>query len=384
MSRGLHPDTAQKIRASIIVIIPLVATLLAIVLLWGSYVFTRDIVILIVMNFFTSIGVTVGYHRLLTHEGFHCPDWFRAILVTLGCMAWEGTPLQWASTHVKHHAHSDEEEDPHTPLHGFWHAHMGWLYQRKNFPDPQVYVPHLVSDPVIRWVDQWALLWMAIALLIPYLAGGWTGLLWGGFVRIFLTTHVTWSVNSVCHTFGKRAFETTDESRNHWVIGLLGFGEGWHNNHHAFPRSAFHGLHWWQFDLSGLLIRLWERTGLVWDVQRVAPEILALQRAQLRSTRESLVMMRSQIATAVMNADVELQRIFSASVDRTLSDGDRARLSSVHHSARQRLSAIRDSVSQRTHVKKAKLLVHAREVHDVVLHAKQQAAALLRSKGLAA
>jgi stearoyl-CoA desaturase (delta-9 desaturase) len=141
--------------------------------------------------------------------------------------------------------------------------------------DPNVYCKNHVKDPIVVFVSQTFFLWVALSLLIPFALGGWTGLLWGGLVRIFLAHHVTWSVNSVCHTFGKRDFETPDQSRNEWIIGLLAMGEGWHNNHHAFPRSAFHGLRWWQFDLSGYIIRVLERVGLVHDVYRIPADMLA-------------------------------------------------------------------------------------------------------------
>jgi stearoyl-CoA desaturase (delta-9 desaturase) len=140
--------------------------------------------------------------------------------------------------------------------------------------DPNVYCRNLVHDPIVVFVSRTFLLWVVLSLLIPYAIGGWSGLLWAGLVRIFLVHHVTWSVNSICHTFGMREFETTDQSRNEWIVGLLAFGEGWHNNHHAFPRSAFHGLHWWQFDLSGYLIRLLERVGLATEVYRIPAEKL--------------------------------------------------------------------------------------------------------------
>jgi stearoyl-CoA desaturase (delta-9 desaturase) len=138
-----------------------------------------------------------------------------------------------------------------------------------------VYCRHLLKDPIVVFVNRTFLLWIALSFVILYLIGGWTGILWGGLVRIFLWHHLTFSVNSVCHTFGKRAFETNDRSRNEWIVGLLAFGEGWHNNHHAFPRSAFHGLHWWQFDLSGYIIWMLERLGLAHDVYRVSPALLA-------------------------------------------------------------------------------------------------------------
>jgi stearoyl-CoA desaturase (delta-9 desaturase) len=147
---------------------------------------------------------------------------------------------------------------------------MGWMFKTTD-ADPNVYCRNLVKDPMVVFMSSTFFLWVILSLAIPFAIGGWTGLLWGGLVRIFFTHHITWSVNSVCHTFGKREFETRDQSRNEWVVGLLGFGEGWHNNHHAFPRSAFHGLHWWQFDLSGYVIWTLERVGLVRDVYRVSP-----------------------------------------------------------------------------------------------------------------
>jgi stearoyl-CoA desaturase (delta-9 desaturase) len=133
---------------------------------------------------------------------------------------------------------------------------------------------------MVMFMTRTFFVWVALGFVIPYLLGGWTGVLWGGLVRIFLTHHVTWSVNSVCHTFGRRMFETSDESKNQWLVGLLAFGEGWHNNHHAFPRSAFHGLRWWQFDLSAYIIRLLEWTGLAWDVWRVPAESLKARLAR--------------------------------------------------------------------------------------------------------
>lgn len=137
-----------------------------------------------------------------------------------------------------------------------------------------MYCRYLFEDSIVVFVNRTLLLWVVLSLGIPLVIGGWTGLLWGGLVRIFLQHHVTFSVNSVCHTFGKREFETNDRSRNEWIVGLLAFGEGWHNNHHAFPRSAFHGLHWWQFDFSGYVIWTLERLGLVHDVYRIPPDLL--------------------------------------------------------------------------------------------------------------
>ena len=175
---------------------------------------------------------------MLTHRSFQPHPVVKFILLVLGTLAVEAPPIEWAAVHIKHHAQSDREGDPHSPLEGLFHAHVGWLF-KGNFPSPEVYCRHLLKDRIVVFVNSTFLLWIALSFVILYLIGGWTGVLWGGLVRIFLGHHVTFSVNSVCHTFGKRAFETNDRSRNEWIVGLLGFGEGWHNNHHAFslPRA---------------------------------------------------------------------------------------------------------------------------------------------------
>ena len=260
----------NKLIVLVIVIIPFLATVLAIVLLWKRAAHWSDLVLLAAMYTFVAFGVTVGYHRMLTHRSFRPNPVVKCVLLILGSMSLEGSALEWAATHVKHHAQADRPGDPHSPLEGFFHAHFGWLFHERD-ADPQVYCRNLVADPLVVFVSRTFLLWAVLSLVIPFAIGGWTGLLWGGLVRIFLTHHVTWSVNSVCHTFGKREFETNDQSRNEWIVGLLAFGEGWHNNHHAFPRSAFHGLHWWQFDLSGYLIWTLERLRLAQDVYRISP-----------------------------------------------------------------------------------------------------------------
>jgi stearoyl-CoA desaturase (Delta-9 desaturase) len=266
--------TAKKIVMLIVVVVPFLATLFAIWLLWDRAVNWTDLALLVAFNLIGGLGVTVGFHRMLTHRSFQPNPVVKFILLVFGSMAVEGPALEWAATHIKHHAHSDRDGDPHSPVEGFWHAHMGWMFNR-SFADPNVYCRNLVKDPIVVFVSRTFILWVVLSLVIPFAIGGWTGLLWGGLVRIFLTHHITWSVNSVCHTFGKREFETRDQSRNEWIVGLLAFGEGWHNNHHAFPRSAFHGLHWWQFDLSGYVIWTLERVGLVREVYRVSPAMRA-------------------------------------------------------------------------------------------------------------
>ena len=271
----------------LIVVVPLLATSLAVRLLWQRAVRWPDLALLAIMYTLVALGVTVGYHRMLTHRSFTPHPAVKFALLVLGSMALEGDAITWTATHTKHHALADRPGDPHSPLDGFFHAHLGWMFAETD-ADPNVYCRHLLRDRMVVFISRTHLLWVALALAIPCAIGGalggWlgalTGLLWGGLVRQFLTHHVTWSVNSICHTFGRRAFETNDASRNEWIVGLLAFGEGWHNNHHAFPRSAFHGLRWWQFDLAGYVIRLLERLGLAHDVYRVAPAVQAARRAR--------------------------------------------------------------------------------------------------------
>jgi stearoyl-CoA desaturase (delta-9 desaturase) len=270
----MKPMANAKPFVLVIVIVPFLGTVLAIGLLWQQTVHWSDLALLATMYTLTAFGLTIGYHRMLTHRSFRPHPVMKFVLLVLGAIAVEAPPIEWAAVHIKHHAQSDREGDPHSPLEGLFHAHVGWLF-KGNFPAPEVYCRHLLKDPITVLVNRTFLLWIALSFVILYLLGGWTGVLWGGLVRIFLGHHVTFSVNSICHTFGKREFETNDRSRNEWIVGLLGFGEGWHNNHHAFPRSAFHGLHWWQVDFSGYIIWVLERLGLAHDLYRVSPALLA-------------------------------------------------------------------------------------------------------------
>ena len=270
-------EVARRAAVLVVVVAPFIATAVAIVQVWQWAVTWRDLALLIGMYLPISLGVTAGFHRMLTHRSFRTHPIVRAVILILGSMAVEGTALTLAANHLKHHALADKEGDPHSPVDGIFHAHLGWLLTTDD-ADPKVYCRHLLKDPVVVFVDRTFFLWVALSLLIPFAIGGWTGLLWGGLVRMFYVHHVTWSVNSVCHTFGKRTFETTDRSRNQWTVGLLALGEGWHNNHHAFPRSAIHGLDRWQFDASAWLIAGLERLGLARDVQRIAPEVIARKR----------------------------------------------------------------------------------------------------------
>jgi stearoyl-CoA desaturase (Delta-9 desaturase) len=267
----------QKALVLAIVIAPFLATGVAIDQLWERAVSWRDLALLACLYVPISLGVTAGFHRMLTHRSFRAHPAARAVILILGSMAVEGAAISWAANHLKHHALSDQPGDPHSPLDGLVHAHLGWLFDLDQ-ADPAVYCRSLLRDPVVVFVDRTFLVWVALSLVIPFAIGGWTGLLWGGLVRMFFVHHVTWSVNSVCHTFGRRTFATTDRSRNQWTIGLLGMGEGWHNNHHAFPRSAVHGLDRWQLDVSAWVISGLERLRLATDVQRIAPDAIARKR----------------------------------------------------------------------------------------------------------
>jgi stearoyl-CoA desaturase (Delta-9 desaturase) len=266
-----------------VVVVPLVGVVLAMRMLWQRAVAWDDVALMIGLYIPISLGVTIGFHRYLTHRGFRTVAPLKAALLILGSMSIEGPAIVWAANHRKHHAFSDQAGDPHSPTEGFLHAHIGWLFTGQD-ADQLVYARDLRDDRMVMAISKLFPLWVVLTLAIPFAIGGWHGLIWGGLVRVFLTHHVTWSVNSVCHTFGSRPFATRDGSRNQWTVGLLALGEGWHNNHHAFPRSAMHGLRWWQFDLSGITIRLLERMRLAWDVQRVSASDVAarLKRAALQ------------------------------------------------------------------------------------------------------
>src|SRR3954465_7996694 len=255
------------------VLLPFAAFAAAIVLTWNSLVGWTDLAILAGMYLVTALGVTVGYHRLFTHRAFGAPKPVRYAFAPLGSMAVQGPVLDWVADHRKHHAFTDEEEDPHSPhghggglsgaLRGLWYAHMGWLLETQGTATKRRYARDLLEDRGIRAISRAFPLIILIGLAIPFglgfvltgtLAGALTGLLWGGFVRIFLVHHVTWSINSICHLFGDAPYETEDESRNNAICGVLALGEGWHNNHHAFPSPARHGLRWWQLDLVYITI----------------------------------------------------------------------------------------------------------------------------------
>jgi len=258
----------------------------------GRWFGWRDLLILAITYFGVGTGVTVGFHRLLTHRSFRTYPLIRAGLAALGSAAAEGPVIDWVSTHRKHHQYSDAQGDPHSPhvghgsgwtgaLRGFVHAHIGWVFTDMEVADENRYAKDLLADPWVRFVDRTFVLWVILGLAFAFglgvaltgtVVGGLIGLLWGGAARIFLCHHATFSINSVCHFFGRRAFDTPDQSRNVGWLALATWGESWHNNHHAFPASFRHGLRRWQLDPAAAIIRLMELTGLAWDVVRVDPE----------------------------------------------------------------------------------------------------------------
>jgi stearoyl-CoA desaturase (delta-9 desaturase) len=273
------------------VALPFVAFVVAVVLLWNKAVGALDLAVMAVLYVLTGLGITVGYHRLLTHNSFQTSKPVRYAFAILGSMSVQGPVLSWVADHRKHHAHTDEEGDPHSPhlagsgvggaLKGLWHAHVGWLFSLKDRAEPERYARDWLEDRGMRVINRLFFLWLALGIAIPAAIGyavegtigaALTAALWGGLVRIFFLHHVTFSINSLCHFAGRRSFATEDESRNVFWLAPLSFGESWHNNHHAFPSSAFHGLRWTQIDTGGIVIRLLERTGLAWNVIRISPE----------------------------------------------------------------------------------------------------------------
>ena len=270
-------------------IVPFLGVLTAVVLLWNRAVDVADLAILIVMYMITAVGVTVGYHRLLTHRAFATYPWLERTFAVMGSLSVQGSVMDWVADHRKHHAHTDREGDPHSPhvghgsgLPGLWHAHVGWLMETQGQADWKRYATELYEDPAMRRIGRQFPALAVLSLLIPTAAGfvvhGFTldgalrGLVWGGLVRIFFVHHITWSVNSVCHFFGSRRFDVKDHSTNVGWLAVLSLGESWHHNHHAFPRSAYHGLRWWEIDPSGLIIAGMARLGLAWNVVRITPE----------------------------------------------------------------------------------------------------------------
>jgi len=280
------------------VIVPPIGIVSAMGLLWGVAFHWVDLVLLVVTYVACAFGITVGFHRYFTHKSFEARTPVRVVLAILGCMTMQGPLTQWVTDHRKHHALSDKEGDPHSPhaghgeglrasFRGFVHAHVGWMFSNLGMEQGREYGSDLYSDRLMRAIDRLYLVWVVLTLGIPFAVGyavggtlgaGAEGLVWGGLIRIFLYQHATFAVNSICHMFGRQDYRARDESRNNWIVAFLVFGEGWHNNHHAFPSSARHGLAWWQYDLSWWVIRGLEKLGLAWDVKLPTAEQMQRRR----------------------------------------------------------------------------------------------------------
>jgi stearoyl-CoA desaturase (delta-9 desaturase) len=288
------PELVNLDRAitALITAVPFLMLFVAAAQAWNHSLHLRDLLIMLALYVPTALGVTVGFHRLLTHRAFKTSPWLRGLLAILGTMAVEGPVINWVADHRKHHVYTDRPGDPHSPhvdhghgvggaIRGLLHAHVAWLFIHDQRAARERFARDLIDDPVVSFVDKTFIVWSLLGLAIPYGLGvlfggssdaGLDALLWGGAVRIFLLHHVTYSINSLCHFFGRQSYETGDESRNLAWLAPLSMGEAWHNNHHAFPTSAYHGLGRRELDLSGLTISALERAGLIWDVQRVSAE----------------------------------------------------------------------------------------------------------------
>ena len=288
----VHHENFHRTVTGLVTVLPVLALGAAAWFAWGGLLRASDVIVFVILYALTGLGVTVGFHRLLTHRSFKTGSVVRGALGILGSAAIEGPVISWVADHRKHHAFADVPGDPHSPhvdhgvgwggaLRGLVHAHVGWLFRHDQRGSRSRYAPDLLADPVIRFVDRtfplWALGGLSLAFGLGVAIGGTVGagltaLLWGGGVRMFVLHHVTYSINSICHVFGRREFGTRDESRNVAWLALPSFGESWHNNHHAFPTSATHGLGRWQLDPSALVIRALEAAGLATDVVQVSPE----------------------------------------------------------------------------------------------------------------
>jgi len=293
-------ETRDRIITGLVTLLPFAALGVAGWQVWSELLGWHDLVVFAVMYMLTGLGVTVGFHRHLTHRAFATKRWVRGTLAVLGSAAIEGPVISWVADHRKHHAFADQPGDPHSPhvdhghglrgaLRGLAHAHVGWLFIHTHRGAKERYAPDLLADPVVRFVDRTFLVWaiggLVVAFGLGYAIGGTltaalTGLLWGGGVRMLVVHHVTYSINSLCHFFGRQRYATGDHSRNLAWLAPFTFGESWHNNHHAFPTSAEHGLRRREFDISALVISMLERAGLAWDVVRISPERQAAKLAE--------------------------------------------------------------------------------------------------------
>jgi stearoyl-CoA desaturase (delta-9 desaturase) len=283
------------------VIVPPLGLVAAIILLWGTAFDWMYLILAASFGLVSAFGITVGFHRLCTHKAFKSPAFVRYALAAAGSMAAQGPVIRWCAEHRRHHQHSDTEGDPHSPhmgvdgswgegfwatLRGAYHAHVGWLFVDRSTGLAQ-YARDLRQDAALVAADRHFGLWVLFGMVAPALiaglitmsfTGALLGFLWGGLVRVLVVHHITWSVNSICHLWGSRPFNSHDESRNNPIVGVLAIGEGWHNNHHAFPTSARHGLRWWELDISYIFIRSLWLVGLASEIRTPDAERMATKR----------------------------------------------------------------------------------------------------------
>jgi stearoyl-CoA desaturase (Delta-9 desaturase) len=287
--RGLAP----QVGVYVFVVVPLLGLLAAVPFAWGWGLGWSDVLIGALLYVVSGLGITVGYHRYLTHSSFKARRPLRVALALAGSLAMQGPVIKWVADHRRHHAFSDKEGDPHSPwlfgtgtaalARGFWHSHMGWLFDR-DLTNEQRFTPDLLADRDIVRVDRLFVLWSAATLALPALLGGlltwswwgaFTGFFWAGLVRVALLHHVTWSINSICHMIGDQPFAARDHSRNVWPLAVLSFGESWHNLHHADPTCARHGVRRGQVDISARVIWAFEKLRWAHSVRWPTPRRLA-------------------------------------------------------------------------------------------------------------
>ena len=284
-SRGVRPlnERARRLERRVTlatVLLPYLGLASGIALFWRNGVNPLDLAVFAVMYCVTVLGIGMGFHRLIAHRAYQATPFLKTALIISGSMAAQGPVIFWTAVHRRHHSYSDRDGDPHSPhlhgegakeiLKGLWHSHMGWLFNHE-LTDWGTYVRDLLHDRLIFKLNRLYFLWIALGLLVPAAAEGlitmsWLGaargFLWGGLIRVLVVHHTTWSINSVCHVFGSQPYQVKDYSTNNVALAIPTFGESWHNNHHAFPSSAVHGLEWWQVDITGSMIKLCAKLGL--------------------------------------------------------------------------------------------------------------------------
>jgi sn-1 stearoyl-lipid 9-desaturase len=274
-----------------VTVIPIIIFHLLSVWAFFTFSWTNLIVFFLVWWLVGSVGIGLGYHRQLTHRGFQSPDWVKHLLATFGAMALQGSPNDWVTTHRLHHQFCDTDKDPHSPRHGKYWSHVGWVTvgtsQDNGAEVEKKYIPDLLKDEFLVALSKYWYLPTIFAGVILGLIGGWSMVLWGVFLPVTLNWHFTWFVNSVTHVWGSRRFEIKDDSTNNWWVAALSWGEGWHNNHHAHPTSVRHGLTWYEFDANWLQIKFLEKIGLAWNLKEFSlkehqaqEEIIEIQETQ--------------------------------------------------------------------------------------------------------